>query len=205
MVASAAPAFQGHAMVLLGAATAFLLLLAIGRRQGTPTGLALATYMALGIGLHRLGEGLAIGAAFTAGAGPRHVPGPGVHTAQRYRGYRYRCAARRLASLAYNLRRARAARGCAGDCRHLAREPQLCAPLVRARTSGRGRGHSSSRRRGRGISDPPRRAAWAGCAQPEHGCRARSRHRGDVRNRHAGGGVGRIHLLAAPPPAEPRP
>jgi zinc transporter ZupT len=64
----AAPAFQGHAMVLLGAAAAFLVLFAIGRRHGTPTGLALATYMALGIGLHNLGEGLAIGAAFAAGA-----------------------------------------------------------------------------------------------------------------------------------------
>jgi zinc transporter ZupT len=43
-------------------------LFAVGRRHGTPTGLALATYMALGIGLHNLGEGLAIGAAFAAGA-----------------------------------------------------------------------------------------------------------------------------------------
>ena len=68
MVASAAPAFQGHAMVLLGAAAAFLVLFAVGRRHGTPTGLALATYMALGIGLHNLGEGLAVGAAFAAGA-----------------------------------------------------------------------------------------------------------------------------------------
>ena len=64
----AAAAFQGHAMVLLGAAAAFLVLLAVGRRHGTPSGLALATYMALGIGLHNLGEGLAIGAAFAAGA-----------------------------------------------------------------------------------------------------------------------------------------
>jgi zinc transporter, ZIP family len=64
----AAAAFQGHAMVLLGAAAAFLVLFALGRRHGTPSGLALATYMALGIGLHNLGEGLAIGAAFAAGA-----------------------------------------------------------------------------------------------------------------------------------------
>jgi zinc transporter ZupT len=64
----AAAVFQGHAMVLLGAAAAFLVLFAVGRRHGTPSGLALATYMALGIGLHNLGEGLAIGAAFAAGA-----------------------------------------------------------------------------------------------------------------------------------------
>ena len=55
-------------MVLFGAAAAFLVLFAVGRRHGAPKGLALATYMALGIGLHNLGEGLAIGGAFAAGA-----------------------------------------------------------------------------------------------------------------------------------------
>lgn len=65
--AKAAPAFQGFVMVIIVAALAFLLLFAVGRRHGTPTGLALASYIALGIGLHNLGEGLAIGAAFAAG------------------------------------------------------------------------------------------------------------------------------------------
>ena len=63
----AAPAFQGTALVLMAAAAAFLALFATGRRHGTPTGIALATYIALGIGLHNLGEGLAIGASFAAG------------------------------------------------------------------------------------------------------------------------------------------
>jgi zinc transporter ZupT len=63
----AAPVFQGTAMVLLVALIAFLVLFVTGRRHGTPSGLALATYIALGIGLHNLGEGLAIGAAFAAG------------------------------------------------------------------------------------------------------------------------------------------
>jgi zinc transporter ZupT len=62
-----APSFQGITMVLAVAATTFLVLFIVGRRHGTPTGLALATYIALGIGLHNLGEGLAIGAAFSAG------------------------------------------------------------------------------------------------------------------------------------------
>jgi zinc transporter ZupT len=63
----AAAAFQGIAMVVAVAALSFLLLLVVGRRHGTPSGLALATYIALGIGLHNFGEGLAIGAAFAAG------------------------------------------------------------------------------------------------------------------------------------------
>ncbi len=63
-----AVAFQGHVMVALVALLSFLGLLVIGRRQGAPTGVALATFIALGIGLHNLGEGLAIGAAFAAGA-----------------------------------------------------------------------------------------------------------------------------------------
>lgn len=64
----AAAVFQGHAMVWLAALGSFLLLMAVGRRHGTLTGLALAGYIALGIGLHNFGEGLAIGAAFAAGS-----------------------------------------------------------------------------------------------------------------------------------------
>ena len=63
----AATAFQGIVMVIAAAVISFILLFVVGRRHGTPTGLALATFIALGIGLHNLGEGLAIGAAFTAG------------------------------------------------------------------------------------------------------------------------------------------
>jgi zinc transporter ZupT len=60
--------FQGPMMVILAGATSFILLLGISRRQGVPSGLTLATFIAIGIGLHNLGEGLAIGAAFAAGA-----------------------------------------------------------------------------------------------------------------------------------------
>lgn len=68
LAGKAAPAFQGSAMVLLAAGASFLVLFAIGRQGGQPTGVALATYIALGIGLHNFGEGMAIGAAFAAGA-----------------------------------------------------------------------------------------------------------------------------------------
>lgn len=65
---ASAPIFQGSVMVVLAAAASFLVLMAVGRRRGSPTGLALATFIALGIGLHNFGEGLAIGAAFAAGS-----------------------------------------------------------------------------------------------------------------------------------------
>jgi zinc transporter ZupT len=65
----AAPQFHGPALVWLPAALAFALLMAIGRRKGEAlSGIALATSIAFGIGLHNLGEGLAIGAAFATGA-----------------------------------------------------------------------------------------------------------------------------------------
>ena len=68
LAGEAAALFQGPTMIVLAATASFLLLMAAGRRSGTPTGLALATFIALGIGLHNLGEGLAIGAAFASGA-----------------------------------------------------------------------------------------------------------------------------------------
>ena len=68
LAGEAAALFQGPTMVVLAAAGSFLFLMAVGRRHGAPSGLALAAYIALGIGLHNLGEGLAIGAAFAAGA-----------------------------------------------------------------------------------------------------------------------------------------
>jgi hypothetical protein len=65
----AAPSFQGAALVWLPAALSFALLTTISRRHGRPPGnVALATSIAFGIGLHNLGEGLAIGAAFATGA-----------------------------------------------------------------------------------------------------------------------------------------
>jgi zinc transporter ZupT len=66
--------FQGVGLVGIGIVGAFLLLDAIGRRQSagertdTSKRMALAWMIAVGIGLHNLGEGLAIGAAYAVGA-----------------------------------------------------------------------------------------------------------------------------------------
>ena len=70
-------AFGGSALVLVGAAVAFLALTGVSswltaRRRaaeaGGASGTTLALLVAVGIGLHNLGEGVAIGAAYSAGA-----------------------------------------------------------------------------------------------------------------------------------------
>jgi zinc transporter ZupT len=62
-----AQAFGGATLVVVGAIVAYLALAGAGRwlegRQGSK-----ATLVAVGIGLHNLGEGVAIGAAYSAGA-----------------------------------------------------------------------------------------------------------------------------------------
>jgi len=68
----AVEAYQGTALILVGSVIAFLLLAGAGRllaRGADPVRqrFALATLIALGIGLHNLGEGLAIGAAYSLG------------------------------------------------------------------------------------------------------------------------------------------
>jgi zinc transporter ZupT len=65
------PVFKGEALIALGLFGSFLGLGALGQRnmgeRGSPSGLRLAYLIAAGIGLHNLGEGLAIGAAYQLG------------------------------------------------------------------------------------------------------------------------------------------
>jgi ZIP family zinc transporter len=66
--ASSIDRFRGQTVVWVAALITCALLLAVGRRHGAaPEGLRLSVFMALGIGLHNLGEGLAVGAAISAG------------------------------------------------------------------------------------------------------------------------------------------
>jgi ZIP family zinc transporter len=63
-------ALGGAGLVLVGVALSFLgMTLLAGRlaRGGTATGLVLAVLISIGIGVHNLGEGLAIGASFAVG------------------------------------------------------------------------------------------------------------------------------------------
>lgn len=68
LAAEAPGVFQGVPVVIFGILLSLGVLLAVGRRSGEQTPLRVATLIALGIGLHNLGEGLAIGAAFATGA-----------------------------------------------------------------------------------------------------------------------------------------
>jgi zinc transporter, ZIP family len=64
------PGLGGSGLVLLGVALSFLGMTALASRLSggaTATGFALALLVAIGIGVHNLGEGLAIGASFALG------------------------------------------------------------------------------------------------------------------------------------------
>lgn len=68
LASGAANAFSGNALVWLAMVASFLTILMLGRQNGkSPEGVTLATYLAFSIGLHNLGEGLAIGSAFAVG------------------------------------------------------------------------------------------------------------------------------------------
>jgi zinc transporter ZupT len=60
--------FQGVPVVFFGILLSLGILLVVGQRRQMESPLGIATLIALGIGLHNLGEGLAIGAAFATGA-----------------------------------------------------------------------------------------------------------------------------------------
>ena len=60
---------RGTVLFWVMLAVTTLVLLALGRAKGAaPEGVRLATFIALGIGLHNLGEGLAVGAALATGS-----------------------------------------------------------------------------------------------------------------------------------------
>jgi zinc transporter ZupT len=100
----------GLGVVLLGVVSTYLMLTLLSQRlSGAAGGLALATLVAVGIGLHNLGEGLAIGTSFAIGElalGTFFVVGFMVHNVTEGLGIaapiaeRGRVSLRRLAALA---------------------------------------------------------------------------------------------------------
>lgn len=67
--AEAMSRLRGDVLVWIAAAMTVLILLISGRRGGAaPEGVRLAFFIALGIGLHNFGEGLAVGASLATGA-----------------------------------------------------------------------------------------------------------------------------------------
>lgn len=89
LAAESGGAFGGPVLVILGVGLAFLALTAVDRilagrtdQPSRPAGMRLAVMIAVGIGLHNLGEGLAIGSAYAVGElalGAALVVGFAVH------------------------------------------------------------------------------------------------------------------------------
>ncbi len=121
---------QATALVWLGGLLTLVTLLVVGRRGGrAPEGLALADFIALGIGLHNFGEGLAIGTVLRRGRGsPSVISGAGIRPAQCYRGRRHRFATDARASWDRHLR-------WAGRGRRLTRGPRHMGRRVRVRST----------------------------------------------------------------------
>ena len=161
-------AFGGAALVLIGALIAFIALTGAGewlkRRSSGTSGGHLALLVAVGIGLHNLGEGVAIGASYAAGAlalGAFLVVGFAL--AQHDRGPRHRRAGRDVAPDARPPGRARADRGRPRGARRVDRRRGL--QRQRRRVPVRLR-----RRRDRAGDRParpePARRPRAGCCIP---------------------------------------
>ena len=124
----------GAGLVLLGVALSALgmtfLSSRLSRGRAGTAGLSLAFLVAIGIGVHNLGEGLAIGTSFAVRrAAARHVPDRRLHDPQRHRGPRDRRSGGREPS-----RHVAAARGAGADRRRAGRARGLDRRL-RARTT----------------------------------------------------------------------
>ena len=183
-----AQAFGGAALVLIGAAVAFLALAGAGEwlagRRGRAEGGHLALLVAVGIGLHNLGEGVAIGSAYAAGAlalGAFLVVGFALHNTTEGLAIVAPVANEqpslgRLAVLGADRGRARGGRRL-DRRRGVQRQPRRLPVRVR------GRRHRAGDRPARPERARRRRAA----AAPTRGGRAARRDGADVRDRAAGG------------------
>ena len=161
-------AFGGPGLVLLGVAGSFLTMTFIstasrGKAGGALGGVALATLVAIGIGLHNFGEGLAIGTSFAFGQlalGSFLIVGFMIHNVTEGLGIAAPAADEGAALSLAAARGADADRGRTGDPRRLARGLRRERRARRALLRRRGGGGLRGRRRGRAL----RRAARSGRA-----------------------------------------
>ena len=157
----------GAGLVLLGVAVSFLGMTALsGRltRGSAATGLTLALLIAIGIGLHNLGEGLAIGASFAIGElqlGAFLIVGFMIHNVTEGLGIATPVAKTRvtvlaLAGLALDCRRADDPRR-VGRRIHVERRPHRALLRDRRRRGvpGRGRGRDGTSRATRRAGSAP--------------------------------------------------
>ena len=156
------------------------------RRGGALSGLGLATLVAIGIGLHNLGEGLAIGTSFAFGQltlGTFLIVGFMIHNVTEGLGIAAPVADDRTQhGLVPATRRTRPDRRRPGDPRRLARRLRLQRPARGRLLRSRGRSCARSRRRGRPLrrAPSPRRSHLRLRRRRLHG-----RHRRHVRDRPA--------------------
>ena len=196
---------QGPGLILLGVAASYLGLTFVAQRfsargnrdRSAPLeGVALATLVAIGIGLHNLGEGLAIGSSIAIGElalGTFLIIGFMVHNVTEGLGIAAPIAGgERVNGLAARCARARCR--CSGDPRRLDRrlphERRARRVLLRARRRRRAAGRRRSR--------PLRRASSSG--RTAFGARRRGLSRRHRRHVHDGA-PGRIDMAARENPA----
>ena len=181
-------AFGGPGLVLLGVALSYLTMTFLSARfsragNGALGGLALATLVAIGIGVHNFGEGLAIGTSFAFGQltlGSFLIVGFMIHNITEGLGIAAPAAEDRASPSLWRLAGLAADRGRAGDPRRLdrrlPRQRRARDPLLRRCGRRRLRG----RRRGRPLRDAARSGR---AALRDRGRRLPRRDRDHVRHR----------------------
>ena len=176
---------RGETLVWVAALVAATVLVGLGRRGGVaPRGVALAGFMALGIGLHNLGEGLVVGSALATGAAALAsylVVGFVLHNVTEGLGIATPLTAG--AAAVRGLRRAGAARRVAGGRRRLARQPGGQPDRRGALLRHRRRRHPAGGDRALGLPRPRERRQGG---RRRHRRRLRARAHGNVRDGAAG-------------------
>ena len=182
---------RGQIAVIVAALLTAMALFAVGRSGGrAPEGVQLAAFIALGIGIHNFGEGLAVGAALATGAAALAtflVVGFAIHNVSEGFGIAVPLIGQRAPHR--HLRGLGAARRASGRPRRLARLAGGRPVLDRALLRHRRRRDPAGDRRGAGAACATERSRRADERREPGGRRARARR--DVRDGDSGVSVRR--------------